>query len=77
MNYADDRATIEISDVVHPELVSAQRAIALAPADEKLGAIESEALRLSSMTNDELARGDAADVLLEAAKANGLSNTKE
>src|SRR5262249_22173229 len=65
---------IDASDVVHPELVAAKRAIALAPADAKLRAIESEGLRLSPIVKTgALARGDASRVLINSATAHGLT----
>jgi hypothetical protein len=65
------------ADTANTDLVAAKRAIALAPADDKLGAIELEALRLSPMLQDDgLARGDTICALMDTATAHGLTNTR-
>jgi hypothetical protein len=59
---------------VHPELIAAKRAVALAP--DKLYAIQAETLRLSPLiARGEFSRGDAADYLIEVATAHGLCST--
>lgn len=60
---------------LHPELVAVWRAIALA--DDKLPAIETEALRLAPLIErGDIAPGDAVARLMDAATAHGLCDTK-
>lgn len=59
---------------VHSELIAARRAVALVP--ERLRAIEDEALRLAPLVKrGELARGEAAECLIDVAIAYGLCGT--
>jgi hypothetical protein len=61
---------------VHPELTAARRAVAIAPNNNKLRTIESEALRLAPLIERaEIALGGAADCLIDVATAYGLCTT--
>ena len=60
---------------LHPELVAAGCAIALASSDQKLVAIERQAIRLGSHVNSgAIPRGDVVEYLTEIASAHGLLN---
>src|SRR5687768_11972886 len=57
----------------HPALISAQRAIALAPGDEKFRVLEREALTLREcVLRGELAKADVVDILCQAGGNVGL-----
>jgi hypothetical protein len=62
-----------MSGELDPELVAAKRAIALAPAGDKLVAIDAEALRLATLP---IPNGEKTEALIDAAKANGLYRTE-
>jgi putative DNA primase/helicase len=65
-----------MSPELHPELIAAKRAIALATTDKKLYALQTEALRLAPLvTRNEIAKPDAVDALIDAARANDLYGT--
>lgn len=62
----------ELSDV-HPELIEAKRAIAYAPDDEKLCALQTEAARLGRLIErPEIVRGKATNYLIDVMTAYGF-----
>ena len=58
--------------IEHPALAAARRAIALAPDDEKLCQLQSEALRLAPLIEHEILRGEAVACLIDVMTAHGF-----